>query len=238
MRQIISTSKFWTFILLSMGLLSGRRAFAEEPSTATTTAKWDMTQPLKSLSINVSDLLTPAQREIVNSGFSTFTVFTVSGKLTENGTPSDKESEMSNSENDAHQEFRLACSVKLDTWEELYQIIRIDPAPVQTQVSQDYKTWSNECLHLSISNQDALNRMSNGGTLSGSLQIRQSTPDEGAKIKNWLVRQQSGFMQGLYAHMLGDFQFKGLIKIIIQVPPRPRSNTGIHSPDLPAKKGL
>jgi hypothetical protein len=217
---------------LILSLSGSSKTFAEEPLAATTTAKWDASNLYKTLDINVSDLLTPSQRDIVNSGFSTFTLFTVS----EN--PTSAVAAQSDTAKEGHQDFRLTCSVKFDTWEERYQIIRIDPAPVLNLVALDYKTWAGECLRIKISNQETLEKLSNGGTLSAVLQIRQSSPDEGVKIKNWLVRQQSGFMQGLYAHMLGDFQFRGLVNISVQVAPRRPLSRESKSAVPNVKKGL
>lgn len=176
----------------------------------------------KILMVNVSDLLTPAQREIVNSGFSTFTILAISDKKV--------------IENEPLPDSKVACSVKYDTWEERYSVIRVDPAPLRTLTVKDYKSWADECLTINIENKSLLAGFSSGGTLHAILQIRQSSPDEGAKIKNWLVRQQSGFMQGLYAHMLGDFQFKGSVRVIIQVPPGPLAGAVPPTkPPLPPK---
>jgi hypothetical protein len=45
--------------------------------------------------------------------------------------------------------------------------------------------------------------------------------DEASKIKDWLVKQQSGLMQGLYSHMLGDLQLGGRSEVTLDIPPRP-----------------
>lgn len=221
---------------LILSLSGSSITFAEEPLAATTTAKWDESNQYKTLDINVSDLLTPSQRDIVNSGFSTFTLFTVSGNFLADAAATSAPT--SEAQREGRQNFRLACSVKFDTWEERYQIIRIDPAPVLNLAALDYKTWAGKCLHINISNEDTLEKLSTGGTLSAVLQIRQTSPDEGAKIKNWLVRQQSGFMQGLYAHMLGDFQFRGIVNITVQVAPRPALSRESKSGVPNVKKGL
>jgi hypothetical protein len=197
-------------------LMVTSESHADEQRQATATAKWSMDDKTlgleKSLIVNVSDLLSPAQREIVNSGFSTFTLFAIStNKLTDQ---------------DALPEMRVVCSVKYDTWEEKYQLIKIDPGPTQTSIASDYKSWADECLTYRIKSDTLLESLAQGGTLNAILQIRQSSPDEASKIKKWLVRQQSGFMQGLYAHMLGDFQFRGTVKINITVPRSPAQKKG------------
>jgi hypothetical protein len=197
---------------------------SEDERTATTVAKWDMTGTTPVLIINIGDLLTPAQRDIINSGFSTFTLLAISDKKLE--------------DSDQLPESKLACSVKYDTWEERYQMIRVDPPPVQTMTAKDYKTWATECLRHKLTTSPMLSRLTNGGSLFATLQVRQSSADEGAKIKNWLVQQQSGFMQGLYAHMLGDFQFKGTIRIIIQVPAMSSARGDAPTKQDTVKKGI
>ena len=201
MSRVKTTIRVATTLLCLCGATQSR---SDDERSATTLAKWDVTGTNPVLIINIGDLLTPAQRDIINSGFSTFTLLAVSDKKLD--------------EHDQYPDSKLACSVKYDTWEERYQLIRVDPPPVQTLTAKDYKTWADECLRHKLTSQPMLSRLTNGGTLFATLQVRQSSPDEGAKIKTWLVQQQSGFMQGLYAHMLGDFQFKGTIRINIQVP--------------------
>jgi hypothetical protein len=183
-----------------------------------------MTEKNPVLIINIGDLLTPGQRDIINSGFSTFTLLAISEEKLEDSGPIP--------------DSKLTCSVKYDTWEERYQMIRVDPPPVRTLTAKDYKTWAEECLLHKITSTPMLSRLTNGGTLYATLQVRQSSPDEGAKIKNWLVQQQSGFMQGLYAHMLGDFQFKGTIRINIQVPAISSARGEIPGKQDSVKKGM
>jgi hypothetical protein len=214
-------------LLISIaGLLATpSRATAEEPRQATTTARWS-TDGKNTLNINVSDLLTPAQRDIVNSGFSTFTLFAITTKKL--------------NEQDPVPSTRVICSVKYDTWEERYQLIKVEPGPPQTSIATDYKAWADQCLSYSIHNDVLIESLgktgSQGHTLTGILQIRQSSHEEAAKIKTWLVRQQSGFMQGLYAHMLGDFQFRGTVRITITIPPKPTAPSEDNAPKAPMPK--
>lgn len=199
-------------------------AVADDQKTATTIARWEQSGNDQHLVFDVSDLLTPAQRDIVNSGFSTFTVFAIS--------------DVKIDESETLPEMRVVCSVKYDTWEERYQMIRVDPAPVESLVVKDYKDWASHCLRYELRKTDLLSRFKKGGNLNAVLQIRQSSPDEASKIKKWLVRQQSGFMQGLYAHMLGDFQFRGSIRINIQIPTLKNSEKKeSRDPHPPVKKG-
>jgi hypothetical protein len=207
MKTILARTLITTLAIpLTTMLAVTSKSLADEPRQATTTAKWSP-DGKESLTVSVSDLLTPAQRDIVNSGFSTFTLLAISTKKI--------------TDQEALPDMRVVCSVKYDTWEEKYQLIKVDPGPTQTSIANDYKSWADECLTYTLKTDAFLDRLNQGGTLNGILQIRQSSPDEASKIKNWLVRQQSGFMQGLYAHMLGDFQFRGTVRITITIPPKP-----------------
>ena len=188
-------------------LLTAQISLGDEPKQASAVATWSMEKGPRALDINFDDLLTIEQKEIIHSGFSTFTLLAIS--------------ETKFNATDTPPQVRLACKVKYDTWEERYQMSRIEPAPVVELLTKNYQTWAKECLRYTLANNRILDKFAKGGALYAVLQIRQSSPDEGAKIKNWLVRQQSGFMQGLYAHMLGDFQFSGMTKITIQVPAYP-----------------
>jgi hypothetical protein len=205
-------------------LVASQAALGDEPRNATTTAKWSENQSHE-LIVTVGDLITPSQREIVNSGFSTFSLLAISTKKI--------------SEQDSLPEMRSICSVKYDTWEEKYQILKVEPSPSKTSTVKDYKAWAEECLSFPLRDQATLRQLSKGGTLHAVLQLRQSSQDEASRIKNWLVRQQSGFMQGLYAHMLGDFQFKGTVSITVNVPPAPiRASEDSHQKSNPDKKGI
>lgn len=172
------------------------RASAEAENRVRAQAKWDQSK----LVINVADVLTPAQREIINSGFTTFSVFSI-------GDPNDKNATA----------YRLSCTVKYDTWEDRYDVSKLDPPPTVSETVKDYKSWSNMCLEVVIDDPKVIATLEQQGEVNALLNIRQSTPEEGAKIKSWLVKQQSGFMQGLYSHMLGDFQYlhKSNVRVII-----------------------
>lgn len=178
-------------------------AYANSEGRIRTQARWDQTHHNR-LIINVADILTPSQREIINSGFTTFSVFSVDDPADTDGKPASL--------------IRLSCTVKYDTWEDRYDVAKIDPPPVASETLKDYKSWSSMCLEIVIEDPKLIAQLQRIGEIGGTLNIRQSTPEEGAKIKNWLVKQQSGFMQGLYAHMLGNFQYQHRLPIRIAIP--------------------
>jgi len=177
---------------------------ASTDQLSVTRATWENTGKGNTIILDVRELLTVEQREIVKSGFSTFTLLAVA------------ENRLKNDE--APPAMRLVCRVKYDTWEEKYHTTRIEPPPIQDYTGTKLDVWSKSCLVYKISEPEIINRLKSGGTLYATLQVRQSSQDESGKIKNWLVKQQSGFMQGLYSHMLGDLQLGGKVEILVDVP--------------------
>ena len=203
----------WTLgsIILISSIQAQNLKAANQNQIVNQPAIWDVTSHTVMLVINISDLLTNEQKDIVNSGFSTFTILGIS--------------EQKLKSEESAQKLRLVCRVKYDTWEERYQTTRLEPAPVRTFSSPNIQSWGQECLKYRIPVSELNAAMKNGGKLYATLQVRQSSPDEALKIKNWLVNQQSGFMQGLYSHMLGDMQLGGRTDITIDVPIQPTSNS-------------
>ena len=180
---------------------------ATEVTRTSASANWEKSSSDQFIAIDISPLLSAEQREIVNSGFSTLTILSISEK------------KMVGS--DQEPEIRLVCRVKYDTWEEKYATTKIDPPPMAKFTGNKIESWSNQCLRHRLENQAVLNKLAQGGQLFISLQVRQSSMDEASKIKDWLVKQQSGLMQGLYSHMLGDLQLGGRTEVTLDIPPRP-----------------
>jgi len=180
---------------------------ATEVTKTSASANWEKSSSDQFITIDISPLLSAEQREIVNSGFSTLTILGISEKKM---TGSDQEPEI-----------RLVCRVKYDTWEEKYVTTKIDPPPMAKFTGNKIESWSIQCLRYRLENQAVLNKLAQGGQLFISLQVRQSSMDEASKIKDWLVKQQSGLMQGLYSHMLGDLQLGGRSEVTLDIPPRP-----------------
>jgi hypothetical protein len=195
---------------------------SQEQRSVLANAKWIADKVSPGILIDVSEALTPSQQDIVNSGFSTFTLLAIREEKLQSGI--------------TQSEVRVVCSVKYDTWEERYQAVRVEPLPLETMAFKTYKDWGKKCLQITVTVPDVVNKLKSGGHLTGVLQIRQSSPDESAKIKNWLVKQQSGFMQGLYAHMLGDFQFQGSVKLDISIPAFASTLQNADQESAPSKK--
>lgn len=206
---MIDSRRIKSFVFL-VAAFHPTASHAENESRVRTQARWDQSDKPR-LIINVADVLTPSQREIINSGFTTFSVFGIGELRGSKGPPSPI--------------YRLSCTVKYDTWEERYDVSKLDPPPYATETVKDYKSWSKMCLEIVIDDPKILASFEQDGEVNGTLNVRQSTPEEGAKIKSWLVKQQSGFMQGLYSHMLGDFQYQHRSVIKITIPKRLQDKT-------------
>lgn len=201
----------WTLgsIILITTVQAQNLIAASQNQNVNHSASWDFGSPSVMLVIDISDVLSSEQKDIVNSGFSTFTILGVT--------------EQKLKPEESAQKLRLVCRVKYDTWEERYQTTRLEPLPVRTFISPNLQSWGQECLKYRIPVSELATPMKQGGKLFATLQVRQSSPDEALKIKNWLVNQQSGFMQGLYSHMLGDLQLGSRTDITIDVPKLPQS---------------
>ena len=51
--------------------------------------------------------------------------------------------------------------------------------------------------------------------------VKQTSFDEAQKIKDWLVQQQSGVMQSLFSHMLGELSLNQTLAVRISIPAMP-----------------
>ena len=195
---------------------------ATEPTPSQPSATWEKSSGNQIIAIDISALLSAEQQDIVNSGFSTFTILSISEKKIK--------------DLDSESEIRVVCRVKYDTWEEKYLTTKIEPAPTAKFAGSKIDSWANQCLRHRIENPTLLNKLASGGQLFVALQVRQSSMDEAAKIKGWLVQQQSGLMQGLYSHMLGDLQLGGRTELILSIPPRPGNPTPSKTDKIIHKK--
>lgn len=197
--------------LLALSFLWEIQVQAQAILQSSVHAKWDLKSNQHALTISLADLLTPGQRDMIHSGFTTFAIFRTGDLPTKTRPSSNEESPLS----------QISCTVKYDTWEDRYEVVRLDPPPPQTHVFKTYRDWAETCLTIEISEPAQIKQWQTLGTVPAVLTIRQSTADESAKIKAWLVKQQSGFMQGLYAHMLGNFQYQNSMRIKIHVSQLP-----------------
>ena len=54
-----------------------------------------------------------------------------------------------------------------------------------------------------------------------TLVVKQTSPEEANDIKDWLVKQQSGVMQGLFSHMVGELMLNQTVVVAVEIAPKP-----------------
>ena len=155
--------------------------------------------------VQLTEQLSKRQKDLISSGFSTHS-----------------ELEIKTFERDDQPEqilFRSQCTVKFDTWEEIYDIARID-TDFATVTAKSFEAYSDMCLTARVSGAALMIELAKtGGSVRATLRVNQITTEKAAKIREWLIKQQSGMMQGLFAHMLGDLKLFEEIDVVVQVPP-------------------
>ena len=164
------------------------------------------------VSIDFTDHLTEKQKNLISSGFSTYSALTIilpKGKYSPERVI-----------------FESQCTIKYDTWEEYYDIIRLDSGAEHNKV-KGFPAMAKICLLASVKDKPALTYFAkNGGILKGRLQLDQISKERAAKIRDWLVKQQSQVVRGLFSHMLGDLKLTEEIHIDILISPQtPKSTT-------------
>jgi len=180
---------------------------SEQDKFKAQTAIWVLQDPVDKLVINLNGILSKKQKALLNSGFSTFSQLTTSyiGDT-------DKPIEL----------YRVACTVKFDAWDEVYELARLDERP-QTAVVSSFDDYVELCLEAEIVSQATLAKMSEaGGELVAKIQIEQISPEQALKLKNWLVEQQTGVMQGLFSHMLNELKLSETLEFAVKVPAKPK----------------
>jgi len=187
-------------------LLVAAPLLAQSTPVRTTVGTWKESDGKRVLVIEIFPHLTPRQTSLINSGFSTFSMLTV------------KEAKKQDSEKAEDVLAKISCTVKFDPWQEWYDIARIDTT-VQTSVAKEILKYADLCLNVRLSDGVALNNLAaTGGDLIATLLLDQISVEKASEIKAWLIRQQSGVMQGLFSHMLGALKLSERIDIVVQVP--------------------
>lgn len=170
------------------------------------------------LRIFLATLLTGQQKDLVNSGFSTFSQIAIF--------PDVPEASLKFRRKDAavlRPLWQLSCSVKYDTWEERYEVVRLEKEVMPEQV-KEFDIYAQRCLSLTAEEGEPLRELARvGGRLRAVLVVDQIAADQSAQIKDWLVKQQSGMIQGLFAHMLGDMKLSEKGEFFINIPPAGRN---------------
>lgn len=185
-------------------------------------ASWMVDKEKPQLKIHLEDQLSKKQVKLINSGFSTYShleIILPEGKFSKERTL-----------------FSVECTVKYDTWEEYYDIIKINKK-VGLEKAKSFKTFADSCLTAYLSEQTDLDYfIKNGGLLKASLKLDQIGADRADNIREWLIKQQSGVVKGLFSHMLGDLKLSEVIRITIQIPPLAAQNNATSKSEVIAQQ--
>jgi hypothetical protein len=176
-------------------------------------AKWTLNAAgSPELLVNFDNALSDKQRSMIEGGFTTVSQLTL--KLPISPDDEDRDAELPVA-------YDLRCSVKFDAWEETYDAARLDDQP-RTAVLRTYPEYGELCLTAALANPNVVARIGPaGGVVLAYLIVKQTSQEEAGRIKDWLVQQQSGVMQGLFSHMLGELALNQTTKVRVLVPPKP-----------------
>jgi hypothetical protein len=183
--------------------------------------------------VPLADAMTPKQRSIIGGGFTTVSVLSV--RLPKPGQEED--------DDEGTPFYTVRCSVKFDAWEETYDVARLDEQAPRTALVKGFGDYGELCLKAELTphdqfTKDLLARLEReGGTLFASLVVKQTSVEEAAKIKEWLIQQQSGVMQGLFSHMLGELTLNQTVTVRVSVPPKPSQLMPAAAPPPPKPRG-
>jgi hypothetical protein len=181
--------------------------------TAVVSGLWQLEGGRPVVVVPLDGVLTVKQRSMLEGGFTTVSELALYAAV-----PSEDDDETTK----PAPLLRVPCSVKFDAWEETYEVTRFGAAPVTT-MTRDFAGYARPCLSATLASSAALDRLQTaGGTLGATLVVKQTSPEEAKQIKDWLVKQQSGVMQGLFSHMLGELTLNQSVDVAVQVAPKPR----------------
>lgn len=205
------------FLLVSVpSLARGASNAAADSGTASGStialAKWQQHGDRLVVLIPLADALTAKQKDMISGGFTTVSLLNLR-LLPDNTAPRDEE--------DLPIFYTVRCSVKFDAWEETYDVARLDDHP-RTALLKKFSDYGEMCLKAELDKPDYTARLAaKGGTLLASLVVKQTSTEEADHIKDWLIQQQSGVMQSLFSHMLGELSLNQTIDVKVSVPPKP-----------------
>ena len=192
---------------------SASPAPAEGGAPASVAARWQVAGGEPALTIPLAGVLTAKQRSMLEGGFTTVSELALFANAP--------------SEDDEDAEVKptplltIPCSVKFDAWEETYEVTRFTDPP-STALTREFAGYADPCLTVTLDSAAEIARLApRGGTLAATLVVKQTSPEEAKKIKDWLVKQQSGVMQGLFSHMLGELTLNQTIVVTVEVVPKP-----------------
>lgn len=196
------------------------------PTSVTATWHWPTDQSPR-LTINLSDGLSDKQRVVIDGGFTTVSQLTL--KLPIN--PDDEKRAAT-----LPPLYDLRCSVKFDAWEETYDVARFEEQP-KIALFTNFTQYGDFCLKAELNSEALIARIGpQGGIIIADLAVKQTSAEEASKIKEWLIQQQSGVMQSLFSHMLGELTLSQNTTVRVVVPPLPQKPQDQKKANKPSSK--
>jgi hypothetical protein len=211
----------------NLGTARGQKAEAlpsPTPSTSPPLAEW-APPPSGSaggpkLKVQLTRLLSSKQVRIIEGGFSTVTQLIIhhNRKRDLNLSPdADDESDEELEKSLLIPLRQVGCSVKFDAWQETFEVIRlldqtakVNSVPVVVKTIDDF---GDLCLTTEIELDKSLSPLAaNGGEILATMIVKQTSLEETSKIKEWLIQQQSGVIQSLFSHMLGELTLQQTVR--------------------------
>jgi hypothetical protein len=202
--------------------LNSARSQEEVKSIPVALAEWQKTEQGEAIGIVLRDLLNKKQINMINGGFTTVSqIRIVSIPYFDGITIESLDREFE----DEIEVDRVLCSVKFDAWEETYDVANIYPRGA-AKVLKTFDEFAQSCLVSTISDEKILESLNRGGILVAEIQVKQTSYTEAKEIKEWMIKQQSGVMAGLFSHMLGNVQLAQSKVISVSIPQRPVTQEG------------
>lgn len=180
-------------------------ATGQTPSSKGAWISKNSTEPT-AIQISLADQLSPRQRELVNSGFTTISQLSL--RLIDQEKRKITDSLLN-----------LSCTIKFDLWDESYELTKIGDR-ISRQDVNNLKQFGDLCMTVELSDSGVVQQLAKkGGDLVATLLVDQVSAQKAQNIKQWLIRQQSGVMQNLFSHMLGNLKLTERVDVVIRVPP-------------------
>ena len=205
---------------------------AAEQESPSSRVEWHQTETGIALHVPLTTMLTSKQRDMIDGGFTTMSQFDI---VADSGDENIGEILL----------WSRSCTVKFDAWDETYEVTRFQSSPENIKsdsaIVRKFNDYGDFCLTAAVPLNDILVKLeTKGQKLVGRLTVQQMSAEEGARIKEWLVRQQSGLMQSLFKHMLGELALHQSLAVAITIPPIPpkgRPKSGETSPAVVPTRG-
>ena len=191
-------------MLLALVLYFGWPPSLGAAPRAMVNASWIGEPDAPKLAIALDKVLSPRQIKLIHSGFATVSELTLFfGEVR------------------ADPLARVRCHVEFDTWAEQYRITLLtENARSGVKTVKTFARYAELCLNVELAAGPRLNALrQGGGVIQGMLQMNQLSGEQKAHLREWMVKQQSGVMQELFAHMLGDISITEDVDVSVTVPP-------------------